>query len=159
MTVTTRGTIRTTIRWNVLALAMLCLVSACATLPPDTRTGNTFDILITEADIQPRDIVVQLGDEVRFRNERFKPVYVFFFMDFSDELSCQRGFSLFWGAEEEAKIEPAESASLCFARPGTVGFSVQFEVTDFGGIGGTPGEINVPAARSGAIVVKGPARP
>ena len=145
-----------TIRWCALLLAALCAVTACATLPPNTRTGKIYDILITEDEIQPVDLVVGIGDEVRFRNEGFRPIYVFFFRDFLDELSCQRGFALFWGTEEEAKIEPAESASLCFARPGEVGFTVQSDVTRFGGIGGTPGEITVPSARSGAIVVKGP---
>jgi len=144
-------------RTGVLLVAAAVLISACSlfnTLPANTRTGKTYDIVITEEGAQPRDLVVEIGDEVRFRNERIKPAYVFFFRDFNDELSCQRGFTLFWGTEEEAKIAPGESASLCFNRPGTVGYKVQFEVTDFGGIGGTPGEITVPPGYPGAIIVK-----
>lgn len=141
-------------KWSAMLLAGMLSVSACSTLPTGTRTGKVYDILISEEDIQPLDIVVEIGDEVRFRNQRLKPVFVFFFRDFSDEVSCQRGFTLFWGTEEEAKIESAESASLCFGRPGTIGYTVRFDVTSFGGIGGTPGEINLPPGRSGAIIVK-----
>lgn len=140
--------------FGALLLAGLLMGSACTTLPTNTRTGKIYDIMITEEDIRPLDLVVEIGDEVRFRNERLKPAFVFFFRDFTDELSCQRGFTLFWGTEEEAKIESAESASLCFGRPGTVGYTVRFDVTYFGGIGGTPGEINLPPGRSGAIIVK-----
>jgi hypothetical protein len=140
--------------FGALLLAGMLSVSACSTLPTATRTGKVYDILISEEEIKPLDLVVEIGDEVRFRNERLKPAFVFFFRDFLDELSCQRGFTLFWGTEEEAKIESAGSASLCFGRPGTVGYTVQFDVTVFGGIGGTPGDTTVPPGRSGAIIVK-----
>mgnify|MGYP001590939932 CR=1 FL=1 len=140
--------------FGALLLAGLLMGSACTTLPTNTRTGKIYDILITEEDIRPLDLVVEIGDEVRFRNERLKPAFVFFFRDFTDELSCQRGFTLFWGTEEEAVIESAGSASLCFGRPGTVGYTVRFDITHFGGIGGTPGDITVPPGRSGAIIVK-----
>jgi hypothetical protein len=142
------------VKWGAILLAGMLSVSACSTLPTGTRTGKVYDILISDEDIQPIDLMVEIGDEVRFRNHRLKPVYVFFFRDYRDEVSCQRGFTLFWGTEEEAKIESAESASLCFGRPGTVGYTVRFDVTYFGGIGGTPGETNLPPGRSGAIIVK-----
>ena len=141
-------------RVSVVLVAVAILMSACSRLPTSTRTGKVYDIIITEREVEPRDLVVGLGDEVRFRNEGIKPSYVFFFRDFVDELSCQRGFTLFWGTEEEAKIRPGESASLCFNRPGTVAYRVQWEPTAFGGIGGTPGEVDIPPAISGAIIVK-----
>lgn len=142
---------------GALFITIGLLIGGCSVfkmMPTNTRTGKVYDILITEAGIEPRDPVIGMGDEVRFRNERTKPSYVFFFRDFIDELSCQRGFTLFWGTEEEAKIPPGESASLCFNRPGTVGYKVQFETTDFGGIGGSPGEITIPTGYHGAIIVK-----
>jgi plastocyanin len=142
---------RTRVGFWLLAVVIL---NACSALPTNTRTGKVHDIMITEDDVQPRDIEVVIGDEVRFRNEKRQRAFVYFFKDFTDELSCQRGFSLFWGTEEQAKIAAGESASLCFARSGTVGYSVQSEITDFGGIGGTPGEITVPPSKSGAIIVK-----
>lgn len=141
-------------KWGAAMLAGMVSLCACGTLPTGTQSGKVYEIHITEEDIQPLDITVELGDEVRFRNDRFKPVYVFFFRDFRDELSCQRGFTLFWGTEEEAKIQSGDSASLCFARSGTVGYTVRFDVTTIGGIGGTSGGINMPPGRSGAIIVK-----
>jgi len=143
-----------TVKLGATLLVGMLSVSACGTLPTATRTGKVYDILISEEEIKPLDIEVEIGDEVRFRNERLKPAFVFFFRDFTDELSCQRGFTLFWGTEEEAVIESAGSASLCFGRPGTVGYTVRFDITHFGGIGGTPGDITVPPGRSGAIIVK-----
>jgi hypothetical protein len=140
--------------WSAALLAWMLSLTACGTLPTGTQSGKVYEIRITEEDIQPLDIVVGIGDEVRFRNERFKPAFVFFFRDYRDELSCQRGFTLFWGTEEEARIQSGDSASLCFARAGTVGYTVRFDVTTFGGIGGTPGEVNLPPGRSGAIIVK-----
>jgi plastocyanin len=141
-------------KWGAALLAGMVSLSACGTLPTGTQSGKVYEVRISEEAIQPLDIMVGLGDEVRFRNERLKPVFVFFFRDFRDELSCQRGFTLFWGTEEEAKIESGDSASLCFARAGTVGYTVRFDVATFGGIGGTPGETNLPPGRSGAIIVK-----
>lgn len=144
-------------RLGILAVSVAALINACSAitpLPKDTRSGKVYDLLIKEEGMQPIDVVVGIGDEVRFRNERRKPSYVFFFRDFVDELSCERGFKAFWGNEEGAKIAPGESASLCFNRTGTVGYRVQFEAMAFGGIGGTPGEIEVPPALAGAIVVK-----
>ena len=144
-------------RRGVVLVSLAILVGACSIvspLPTNTRTGKVYDILIKEEGLQPVDLVLGIGDEVRFRNERIKPSYVFFFRDFVDELSCEKGFKMFWGNEEGAKVAPRESASLCFNRTGTVGFRVQFEPMGFGGIGGTPGEIEVPPSLAGAIVVK-----
>jgi plastocyanin len=143
-------------RMSVLLVFAPVLIAACSAvqLPPNTRTGKVADIVITEAGTAPLDVEVSMGDEVRFRNERTKTSYVFFFRDFRDELSCEQGFKPYWGTEEGAKIAPGDSASLCFNRSGTIGYRVQFDYTSFGGIGGTPGEISVPSGQHGAIVVK-----
>jgi len=141
----------------IVLLVTVLLISACSELgilPTSSRSGKVYEILIMEEGPQPVDLVVGIGDEVRFRNERTKPSYVLFFRDFRDEMACERGFKMLWGTEEQAKIEPGDSASLCFNRTGTVGYKVQFDYTDFGGIGGTPGEINVPPGHPGAIIVK-----
>jgi plastocyanin len=147
------------IRARMVLLAALLASGACATLPAGTLTGKVYDIRITDEEVLPLDVVVEVGDEVRFHNERISPTYVSFFRDSRDELACKRGFTFSWGLQEAAKIESSESASLCFTRPGEVGYSVQFEVTNFGGIGGSPGEISVPPGRSGAIIVKGSGKP
>jgi plastocyanin len=99
-------------------------------------------------------VTVQVGDEIRFVNERRLPSYVSFFQDYHDELACRRGFKFMWGKEEGSQIAPGESASVCFSRSGTVGYKVQFESTKIGGVIGSPGDIIVPAGYPGAIIVE-----
>jgi plastocyanin len=137
-------------------VAQLCLViliaAACGGLPASSRTGKVYEVVIQEGEISPRDVRVRPGDEVRFVNQRLEPVWVFFFRDTPDELACQRGFSYFWGTEESAKIRPNESASVCFSRPGAVGFSVQMEPPFRGG--DELGALKISGAIPGAIVVE-----
>jgi plastocyanin len=136
------------------ACVLLVLGTGCQTLPTGTQTGKVHDILITEAGPEPRDVAVQIGDEIRFVNERRFPSYVTFFQDYRDELACRRGFKYVWGTEEGSQIAPGESASVCFSRTVTVGYKVQFEPTKIGGVIGSPGDIIVPPGYPGAIIVE-----
>lgn len=136
------------------ALLMLLSVTACAGLPETSRTGKVHEVIIQEGTphISPRDVRVRPGDEVRFVNHRLGAVWIYFFRDSPSELACQRGFLFYWGTEESAKIRPNESVSVCFAKPGAVGFSVQTEPTVQGG--DRLGALKIPGAIPGAILVE-----
>src|SRR5690242_12785490 len=112
------------LRMSTMAIAMLAS-TACVTLPTDSRSGRTAVVHITEDDIAPRDVTVQPGDEVQFLNSGSASAWIYFSRDRLNELSCQRGFSFFWGVEEVAKLTPGESASVCFSTPGEYGYAVQ----------------------------------
>jgi plastocyanin len=128
-------------------------MAGCATLPTASRTGAVHEITITDV-LSPQDLEVEPGDEVRWVNRRPDPVWIYFTEHASRELSCKRGFSYFSGPEERAKIKPNESASLCFTRPETVGFSVQVAPAVEGGA--TLGALSEPPSVPGAIIVKQP---
>jgi len=81
-------------------------------------------------------------------------VWVYFYRDFPGELSCQRGFSYYYGTEEFAKIEPSQSASLCFSGAGAVEYLVQRQPTDQGGF--DLGGINMTGAMPGVVLVRTP---
>jgi hypothetical protein len=102
----------------------------------------------------PKDQEVHPGDEVRWINRRSAPVWMYFENDLPNELSCERGFSYYWGTEEVAKIEPGQSVSLCFGRQETVGYSIQPQPTVHGGP--RLGDLNIPDATFGAIIVTVP---
>ncbi|MGH7230274.1 MAG: hypothetical protein ACREJU_02830, partial [Nitrospiraceae bacterium] len=137
---------------RLVVLAAFLLVTACAGLPTGSRTGMISVVTITDDMVSPRDVVVQPGDEVKIVNRRGKPAWVYFTREHVNELSCERGFSYFWGIEESAKIKPNQSASVCFTKPGLYGYSVQAQPTVLGGA--RLGELSMPPATPAAVIVE-----
>lgn len=144
------------LRIKVIAVAVLSL-SACAGLPTEGQTGRTAVVRITDGEVSPRDITVQPGDEVRLLNDRDRPAWIYFGRERPKELSCQRGFSFFWGVEEVAMVKPGESASVCFSIAGTYGYWVQFQPTVQGGA--SIGEVEMPPSLPAAVIVGGARKP
>lgn len=141
----------------VLLLAGCWLAAACAGLPATSRSGAVHDILITEDRVSPQDLIVHIGDEVRWVNRRLSPVWVYFFRDSLDEVSCARGFSLFWGNEEEAVLEPGQSVSVCFAKEDAISYTVQSEQTVMrGSTAGEGGSFKIPKGLHAAVIVEAP---
>lgn len=141
----------------LLWLAGCWLATACVGLPPTSRSGAVHDILITEDRVSPQDLIVQIGDEVRWVNRRLSPVWVYFFRDSLDEVSCARGFSLFWGNEEEAAIEPGQSVSVCFSKEDAISYTVQSEQTVIrGSTAGEGGSFKIPKGLHAAVIVEAP---
>jgi hypothetical protein len=139
--------------WGAL-LVIMGLLAACS-LPATSRTGTVHEVIISDT-LHPRDLEVRPGDEVRWTNRGSAPVWMYFENDLPNELSCERGFSYYYGTEEFAKIEPGQSVSLCFGRQETVGYSVQRQPTVHGGA--RLADLNIPDATFGAIIVTGPPR-
>lgn len=138
-----------------LLLIAVAGTTGCASLPTTSRTGGVHDVAITDDGISPQDLIVQAGDEVRWINRRAVPVWVSFYEDSLDELSCSRGFAYFWAQEENAKIEPGQSVSLCFAHEDAVSYRVQNEPTVIrGSTAGEGGSEIIPVAMHAAIIVE-----
>jgi plastocyanin len=141
----------------MLILGTVFILSACASLPATSRTGAVHDVIITEEKLSPEDLIAHVGDEVRWVNRRPTTVWVYFFEDSLDEISCQNGLASFWGHEEVAKIEPNQSASVCFAKEDAISYSVQNEPTILAGsTAGATREFNIPVSVHGAIIVEAP---
>ena len=138
---------------TTLIVCLLLVLSSCAGLPTESQTGRTAVVRISNAQVTPRDIPVQPGDAVQLLNVRDKPVWIYLGRDRPKELSCQRGFSFFWGVEEVAKVAPGASASVCFSAPGEYCYWVQSQPTVQGGA--RLGELDMPASLPGAIIVEG----
>jgi plastocyanin len=136
---------------------IMLILSACAGLPTETQTGRTAVVRITDNEVSPRDITVQPGDAVQLLNGRDRPVWIYLGRDRPKELSCQRGFSFFWGVEEVAKVPPGASASVCFSSPGEYGYWVQSGPSVQGGA--PLGEIDMPVSLPAAIIVEGIRQP
>lgn len=113
--------------FHLFSLVAITALAAACSHPPTSRSGAVHDIRIIEGP-EPADLVVNLGDEVRFVNARTLPVRVDFVNIKRDDLSCERGFSNIVGTvQESAIIKPNESASVCFAKAGAVNYNLRME--------------------------------
>jgi plastocyanin len=143
-----------------ILLLMVGWLASCSGLPANTRSGAVQDITITEDRVSPEDLTVLVGDEVRWVNHRLGPAWIYFSPDDLDEISCSRGFSLFWAHEESAKIEPGQSVSICFGKVDEISYTVQTEQTVIrGSTAGEGGSFSIPKGINAAIYVKSAAQP
>jgi len=145
----------------VAVMILASLAPGCIGLPSTSRSGKTHDILIMEDRLTPLDLKTGVGDEVRWVNRRARPVWVYFMREDFEEISCSRGFSLFWATEEGAKVEPGQSVSVCFGKPDD---EVSYDVQDApivirGSTAGEGGSFESPTALHGAILVEDAATP
>jgi plastocyanin len=122
MTTNTHG------RFSMVAgIGVLALLASACSHPPTTRSGAVHSIRVMEAPV-PDDVVVNAGDEVRWVNARNLPIRVDLVGLHKDDVSCERGFSnLFGTVRESAKIDPNDSASLCFVQAGAVNYNVRMD--------------------------------
>jgi plastocyanin len=138
--------------WIILAALV---TSGCVGLPTASRTGVVHEVFIREEGVSAHDLIVQVGDEVRWVNRKATPVWIYFYEDSLDEVSCSRGFSYFWGHEESAKIEPGQSASVCFSKEDAISYTVQDQATIISGsTAGASQPFNIPVSMHAAIVVE-----
>lgn len=120
--------------WRLVSLvAIMSSIPACGAGTTTTRTGAVHDIRMTEGP-DPADLVVNLGDEVRWVNARTGNVRVELVMMDTDQLSCNRGFSSMLGMTQDfAEVKPNRTASACFSKPGVIKYNLRMETTLPGG--------------------------
>ncbi|HET6628850.1 MAG TPA: hypothetical protein VFG91_03650 [Woeseiaceae bacterium] len=123
----------------IAGAALLATAVGCASIrgtdsiADTSRTGTIHDVNFEEG-MTPSNLRVQLGDEVRWVNQRSTPVTVEFLGDALVDVTCQEGFSnLLRRQQETATIEPNESVSLCFGKVGTVTYNARMESPVAGG--------------------------
>jgi plastocyanin len=114
-----------------VATAVLLFGVACSSLPDTSRTGVVHDIKIMEAELEPSEITVRPGDEVRWVNFRTKPVRIVFLDRLDDVLMCGRGFS--GTGMNDVTIKASKAASLCFGRPGRYKYNARMVAEVAGG--------------------------
>lgn len=128
--------------WALVGVALSMGLMACAG-PQTTRSGEIHTVKI-EKEPEPADMVVNVGDEVRWVNHRTLPVRLDLVGDVHETLSCERGFSNFFGMKREfATIAPNESVAACFSKVGVVKYNLRMDSALPGGRAITSGTVQV----------------
>jgi len=97
-----------------------------------------------EKTLEPSDLTVHVGDEIRWVNHRTLPVLIDIPGLNAEMLSCDRGFSGMMGGVSELKeLDPSKSASLCFSKPIVISYNARMRSADPGGMKIEPGTIRV----------------
>lgn len=111
-------------------LVSLCLtLVACQVMPAFSRSGEVRDIAIRDR-LSATTIQVNTGDEIRWTNTRMTSVRITFLDYVLDQLSCRSNFEGHFYSGADALLQPNESASLCFHKPGSIRYVVRMELRD-----------------------------
>lgn len=125
------------------ASVAIALLAGCTSLPQTSRTAVIHDVKF-EGALDPADLTVRVGDEIRFVNHRTLPVLIDIPGLNADMLSCDRGFTGMMGGVTELKeLDPSKSASLCFSKPIVISYNARMRSADPGGMKIEPGTIRV----------------
>lgn len=112
----------------IMYLCLLVLstsaTSGCGT-PSSTKLTGAVRYVNIRVDIAPRQLIAQIGDEIRWQNLNPEPVRLRLLEEGTPALlECGQGFSRFGVVQDTVTIAPQQYASLCFAKPGTIRFNV-----------------------------------
>jgi len=114
-------------------------------MPTVTRTGDVKDVVIRN-NVSPATMTAKPGDEIRWINNRQGDVRVIFLNPVLEQLTCQRNFGGFMGAERNqytAKLGTNDTASLCFRSAGEIKYVVRAESSNSSGEQNIPGTISI----------------
>ncbi|MBA3564902.1 MAG: hypothetical protein H0W33_13040 [Gammaproteobacteria bacterium] len=118
--------------------AALLAAAGCSSVASTTRTGMIHEVKFEER-MTPANLRVEPGDEIRWVNQRSRPVTVEFLEGALKNVSCEEGFSqrglsnLRGRRQESVTISPNQSASLCFTAAGTVTYNARMDSAVGGG--------------------------
>ena len=128
----------------LVRLGILVTVGCAGSPPPfpeSSLTGGLFEVKIGES-LTPKVVTAKRGDEVRWVNTTSGPVDIALMQSQDELISCQKGFAspgwgyLFQSSALEflliATVHPNDSASLCFAIPGTYTYTVRTKTATTG---------------------------
>lgn len=128
--------------WALVGIALSVGLMACAG-PQTSRSGEIHTVKIEE-EPRPADLIVNIGDEVRWVNHRSLPVRLDLVGDVHEGLSCERGFSNLLGMRTEyATIQPNESAAACFSKVGVIKYNLRMGSALPGGKAITSGTVQI----------------
>ncbi|MBX9658136.1 MAG: hypothetical protein K2X00_06180 [Nitrospiraceae bacterium] len=128
--------------WTLVGIALSVGLTACAG-PQTSRSGEIHTVKIEE-EPHPAELIVNIGDEVRWVNHRTLPVQLDLVGDMHETLSCERGFSNFLGMKREhATIGPNESVAACFSKVGVLKYNLRMGSALPGGKAITSGSIQI----------------
>ena len=96
--------------------------SGLTAVPEVSRTAKVQEVHVGLTDVAPAEASVHVGDELRFINDRADPVRIIL-IDAGRSSACKRGFS--GSVDQQADINPGESASFCFEKAGTAKYMVR----------------------------------
>jgi plastocyanin len=115
-------------------MLVMVIMAGCSTgkdLAQSTRTGKIYDVRLGES-VEPRELTVRVGDEVRWINARNAPVRIVFVDTLQDQVVCEKDFKLkpktTW-----ATISANDYASLCFMMPGSYIYNARMQTPVPGG--------------------------
>ena len=112
---------------SVITGTVALLMTACQPLPSFSRSGEVKDIAIRDR-LSVTAIQVTGGDEIRWTNQLGTPVRITFSDYVLNKLSCRsNNFSGHFYSGADAALQPNESASLCFDKPGTIRYVIRRE--------------------------------
>ncbi len=112
-------------RLTLSIVGMACLLVACSQLPRTSRSGKVHETIIGES-FPLRNVTVQMGDEVRWLNQRNGSVQIVFLDSLEGKINCRRGFGLS-DVVNATSLPPHHSASLCFSQAGLLRYTVRLD--------------------------------
>lgn len=123
---------------SVITIGFLVLLSGCSkgmwtnqpTVPETSRTAVVHDVRVSMTDIVPTELSVNVGDEVRFINDKSNPVRIVL-IHAGKSIACNKGFN--GTIDQEADIKPGQYASFCFNKTGAVKYMAREQTAVAGG--------------------------
>lgn len=104
--------------------------SGCAS-KPDSRLTGTIKYFNIRNEVMPRQLTVQVGDEVRWQNLNQHAVRLRMLEEHGDDLFvCDKGFSQLGVVQDTVTIAPQQYVSLCFSKAATLRFNVWLDADD-----------------------------
>jgi plastocyanin len=131
-----------------LLIGLIALLSGCSnsmwankpTVPETSRTAAVHDVRVSLTDIAPTELRVNVGDEVRFINDKTQPIRIVL-IEAGKSIACNKGFN--GTIDQEADIKPGQYASFCFSKAGAVKYMARDLTAVTGGEQVLPAQIIV----------------
>lgn len=123
---------------SALTIGFIILLSGCSnsmwtnkpTVPETSRTAVVHDVRVSLTDIVPAELRVNVGDEVRFINDKTQPVRIIL-IEAGKSIACSKGFNGM--IDQEADIKPGQYASFCFNKTGAIKYMAREQQAVTGG--------------------------
>jgi len=143
---------------TAMIIALTLALSGCGTysnkptVPEMSRTAVVHDVRVSLTSIEPVELRANVGDEVRFINDKTQPIRVVL-IEAGKRIACNKGFN--GTIDQEADIKPGQYASFCFSQPGTVKYMARDHTAVTGGEVVLPAQILVGAGTSTSRPIRG----